>query len=351
MLPDSLKQILKENSRSFYLSLAILPSSLRFSVSLAYLLARIADTIADTEAVPLAQRSTILTQFQNALREEHPIDFLTTLDLANMPAKEAQLLRSTKSALSILKELETSSRILVKKIVHTLTDGMLENLTQFPTTSFQNLYSLSNEKELEHYCYYAAGCVGEFWTEISILKVAKFRNLSQSKMKQWGKSFGEGLQLINILQDLPGDLEEGRCYLPKDLLEHYQVNPEDLKEPAAQLKIKPLLDDLNQLAEQKLMAGISYLESIPTGEIRLRLACAWPLLIGWETLMQLKKHSNLLDVEKRIKIKRKTVYQILVKTLITFSWNKGSRWCFKKYGVKITGGKPFQAPIRVFKNS
>ena len=51
--PALLGGLLRDVSRSFYKTLAILPGSIRPQISLAYLLARTTDTIADTEIVPV----------------------------------------------------------------------------------------------------------------------------------------------------------------------------------------------------------------------------------------------------------------------------------------------------------
>ena len=45
-------EILRSVSRSFYLTLAVLPANVREQVGLAYLLARAADTLADTDLIP-----------------------------------------------------------------------------------------------------------------------------------------------------------------------------------------------------------------------------------------------------------------------------------------------------------
>src|SRR5262245_9545214 len=59
-----LQHILKNVSRSFYLSLRVLPGSVRKQVSLAYLFCRAADTIADTSLFPPCQRLQILRAFR-----------------------------------------------------------------------------------------------------------------------------------------------------------------------------------------------------------------------------------------------------------------------------------------------
>src|SRR5260370_25041858 len=62
---QSLGDLLQATSRSFYLTLRVLPARVRPQIGLAYLLARTTDTIADTEILPLDQRLAAL----QALRE------------------------------------------------------------------------------------------------------------------------------------------------------------------------------------------------------------------------------------------------------------------------------------------
>src|SRR5207249_8227176 len=82
----------------------------------------------------------------------------------------------------------------------------------------EKIVALANAAELDEYTYLVAGCVGEFWTRICFRRVPRFARLEFDTMKSLGRSFGQGLQLVNILRDLPADLRAGRCYLPADEL-------------------------------------------------------------------------------------------------------------------------------------
>src|SRR6185503_12981205 len=64
---DLLGDLLSSVSRTFYLTLRILPSSIRPQIGLAYLLARATDTIADTQAVPLEDRLNVLALYRNRI--------------------------------------------------------------------------------------------------------------------------------------------------------------------------------------------------------------------------------------------------------------------------------------------
>ena len=57
---DLTTALLKSVSRTFYLSLAVLPAAVRPTIGLAYLFARAADTIADTRLIERRARITHL---------------------------------------------------------------------------------------------------------------------------------------------------------------------------------------------------------------------------------------------------------------------------------------------------
>jgi farnesyl-diphosphate farnesyltransferase len=61
--------------------------------------------------------------------------------------------------------------------------------------------------------------------------------------------------------------------------------------------------------------GWAYTLAIPPREWRLRLACAWPLLIGVSTLAMVRSSCRLLDPSVRVKIARAQVYAMLLRSL------------------------------------
>ena len=67
-MAETLNDLLQQTSRSFYLTLRVLPAAVRPQIGLAYLLARTTDTIADTELVPIEQRLDALKRLRNASR-------------------------------------------------------------------------------------------------------------------------------------------------------------------------------------------------------------------------------------------------------------------------------------------
>ena len=140
---------------------------------------------------------------------------------------------------------------------------------------------------------------------------AALRTWNRAVMRRQGVRFGQGLQLTNILRDLPRDIRIGRCYLPADELSALGLRPGDLVDPSTLVKIRPLLADLLRETLSHYDLGWTYTLAHPRREWRLRLACAWPLLIGLGTLARVAESENLLDPALTVKISRRETYRIL----------------------------------------
>ncbi len=163
--------LLKGVSRSFYLTLRVLPAAMRDPVGLAYLLARAADTIADTSLVPPAQRLDLLLSLRDQVNGAPDQGALTrmTVDIAGRQTQsdEKVLLESLGPALAVLSQLDEPDRDAVRDIVTTLTQGMEFDLRTFPDEYSGGIVALQEPAELDRYTYLVAGCVGEFWTTMT----------------------------------------------------------------------------------------------------------------------------------------------------------------------------------------
>ena len=124
------------------------------------------------------------------------------------------------------------------------------------------------------------------------------------------------------LRDQAQDFRIGRCYLPRQDLAALNLTPEALLDPAALQRLRPLLQYLLALTLSHYAEGWAYILAIPPTEIRLRLACAWPLLIGLRTLDRVQQARDLLDPRVTVKISRPAVYGILVRST-ALAWSDG----------------------------
>src|SRR5947199_918573 len=98
-LPDLRGSILASVSRSFYLSIRLLPKKLRDPVSLGYLLARASDTIADTPDIPVALRMEKLELLARAIQGEPPGDSIVDLSATIAPLQKDEAERALIEAL------------------------------------------------------------------------------------------------------------------------------------------------------------------------------------------------------------------------------------------------------------
>ena len=326
--PDLLTDLLKAVSRSFYLTLRVLPGAIRPQIGLAYLLARTTDTIADTEIVPVADRLKALDQLRARILGQRTarLDFsrFTRADTAaSQTAAERVLLDRIEEAIAVLAGLRTEDQERVRGVLTTITSGQELDLRRFgagqtlPNGSTLAVRALATDEKLDDYTYRVAGCVGEFWTKMCRAHLFPRAALDDSFLLANGVRFGKGLQLVNILRDLPKDLRLGRCYLPSNSLAEIGLAPADLLDPAQEPRLRPLYDRYLNLAQAHLAAGWAYTRALPRGCVRVRLACAWPVLIGVKTLDRLRA-GRVLDPVQRIKVSRADVRQIMVRTLVRY---------------------------------
>ena len=202
-------------------------------------------------------------------------------------------------------------------MLSTIVEGMTWDLTTFPGEDAGGLAALETRAELDRYTYMVAGCVGEFWTEVHVAHRPRLARWDLAKMSPLGVRFGKGLQLTNVLRDIPRDLRQGRCYLPSRELALLGLEPRDLLDPATGPALRPLLVELLNVALDHYEAGWQYTFAIPRSEARMRLACAWPLLIGQRTLDILAKTPNWLDPAVVLKVPRLRVYGMVARSLGT----------------------------------
>lgn len=321
-----LGELLKGVSRSFYLTLRVLPSSLRLPVGLAYLLGRAADTIADTALISPELRREFILVFRFQVRGPARLDALRRIeseltDLQNIP-KERDLMTSLPSAFALLEAMPEPDAALVRSVLVTLTLGMEQDLATFPVEASGNVESVEDAATLDRYIYLVAGCVGEFWTGITMAHVRSLQKWDQAAMAQTGIRFGKALQLTNILRDVPNDLKIGRCYLPGTELAQMGLSAQDLLDPDRGKEARPVLVDWIKTAMQHYQGAEDYLLAIPRHSPRLRLAVLWPILIGLATLIQLARNENWLDIAYPSRVSRRWVYMTLALSLPAVVSNK-----------------------------
>jgi len=327
--------LLKGVSRSFYLTLRVLPARMRDPVGLAYLLARAADTIADTALVAPESRLALLLSLRDQVNGNtdgaaSALRIATEMAHHQKHPDERILLESLDPALAVLTQLEPADRQAVRQIVSTLSEGMEFDLRTFPDERADRIVALPDLAALDHYTYMVAGCVGEFWTHMTAVHVPGAINGDLGAMLRSGIRFGKALQMTNVLRDCGKDLRIGRCYLPASLLEQHGLTPQDLLLPDASVRAHALMRSLAAMTLAHFQEAMAYTLAIPRRFVRLRLACLWPILIGMETLLLLVRNEHWLDPARASKMPRREVYRMVVSSL-PMVWSNGLlRSCFAR---------------------
>ncbi len=317
-----LRNLLPKVSRSFYFTLAVLPASVRTQVGLAYLFARAADTITDTDVIAHSKRLTYLKDFQGLFSLD-TIDWQIVQSIQAalvshqaLPA-ERILLERLEDCFRLYLECEPADQVRIRRLMTTLTKGMEMDLKVFQNGTAKHPQPLETPEELDRYIYYVAGCVGEYWTNLMCAHQPTLAHWNIEQMSNVGIHFGKGLQLTNIVKDVAKDLRRGRCYIPASLLKTAGLTANSLLQLESWSAFQPILNQLLQQAMEHLDQGWRYTLTIPRSEIRLRLACMWPILFGGETLKLVQNSPNVLNPNHQVKITRSCVYRIIGLTTIT----------------------------------
>jgi len=302
----------------------VLPRTLREPIGLAYLLARAADTVADTRLIPRPERLRHLETLKRAFVGE-PVD-TAPVAAACAPgqaqAAERRLLERLGETIAHLDGLGDADRREVRRVLANITGGQIADLEQFPGEDAASLTALPTRAALDAYTYMVAGCVGEFWTALHIAHRRALANWDPRPMSAKGVRFGKALQLTNILRDVSSDLRNGRCYLPRDELAALGLTPHDLLDPSRTPGARPLFAQLLAEALGHYDVAWHYTLAIPRREWRMRLACVWPLLIGLATLAALARAPDPLASPAPIKIPRREVRRLLGRSALTVWSNR-----------------------------
>ena len=337
-MAGTINVLLKATSRSFYLTLRVLPARVRPQIGLAYLLARTTDTIADTDIVPLDQRLEALQRLREKIlgRSSVPLNF-DGFAKQQVSSAEKLLLEKAEDSLAALKELSPEDQTLIREVLTTITSGQELDLQRFGGATNEKVIALETAAELDDYTYRVAGCVGEFWTKICRAHLFPQELMDERRFIAHGIRFGKGLQLVNILRDLPADLKKGRCYLPMEKLEPAKLFPEILLSPVNEAKFLPLFRKYLDEAEAHLRAGWIYTNTLPFGQFRVRLACAWPILIGLRTIEKLRA-ANVIELRRRVKVARGEVRGILLRSVLACPFPGAWRRLFPADGKAVDSG-------------
>ena len=326
---DALQAHLLEGvSRTFALTIPQLPSSLAKPVANAYLLCRIVDTIEDEVALSSQQKRQFCQQFDQVVRGEYAAEKLAAelgplLSPTTIPA-EHELVRLIPRVIAITHGFEISQREALSICVATMGKGMAEYQDR------DLRHGVANMAEMDEYCYYVAGVVGEMLTRLFCHyspDIARHRD----EMMKLGVSFGQGLQMTNILKDLWDDQSRNVCWLPRDIFQKHGFDLGSLKPGHSDEKFAKGFRELIGIAHGHLNNALAYTMLIPAHETGLREFCLWAL--GMAVLTLRKINANLYFAKSSdVKITRRAVKATIFTSKLTRRSNLLLRTVFNLAG-------------------
>ncbi|HYV97738.1 MAG TPA: phytoene/squalene synthase family protein [Gemmatimonadaceae bacterium] len=316
-------EILPAVSRTFAISIRLLPGQLGRSVLAAYLLCRIADTIEDDQALPAEQRAAMfdamLAAFTDAARAEA---FVAAAVPVTGDAAHVELVHRAADVFALWRDLPPGSGAHVKKWVEEMVRGMRKIVLEHP-----HGVRLRTLAAYHEYCYYVAGTVGFMLTDLWREHSHAIDDRTYAALQQKARAFGEALQTVNILKDVAHDAErENNIYIPDELLRSHGSSHATMLDPQYETANHAALSTLITLAWKNLDDARDYLLLVPRRALAVRLFCILPLLYAYATLRDLTRSRAMLRPGGNVKISRREVRTLMFAGILSVPSNAAVGW-------------------------
>lgn len=302
--------LLEGVSRTFALTIPQLPKELYAAVANAYLLCRIVDTIEDEISLSPEQKRYFCAEFINIVKtgantETFAVELAPLLSDQTIPA-EHTLIHVLPRVIEITHKFAPTQIDALATCVETMAQGM-------PIYQAQDLSGgLATLADMDRYCYYVAGCVGEMLARLFCHYSPQIAEHREELLKL-SVSFGQGLQMTNILKDIWDDAQRGVCWLPQDIFTETGFDLKTLTPETNDAQFRLGLEHLISIAHEHLHDALVYTQLIPSHETGIRNFCLWALGMAILTLKKVKQHLDFNDSDQ-VKITRNSVKATIITT-------------------------------------
>jgi farnesyl-diphosphate farnesyltransferase len=332
---DYQDRILPHVSRTFALTIPQLPAALRTPVTNAYLLCRIADTIED-EVEPAVAATLVLQQrFVSVVCGREDADLLVREVLPQLSARtlpaERDLVQNMRRVVGITAGFDEPQRIAIQRCL----DIMCHGMHKFQLTA--SLRGLPRSTDLDDYCYYVAGVVGQMLTELFCSYSAEIRQ-HRTELHDLAVSFAQGLQMTNILKDVWEDRSRGACWLPQEVFTPFGIDLERLG-PGPDTRFDAGMRELVGVAHVHLRNALAYTLLIPSKETGIRRFCLWAIGLAVLTLKRIA-HTPGFTSGTQVKVSHAAVGMTQLSTNVAVR----SNWLLERLFDWAAVGVPLAAP-------
>jgi farnesyl-diphosphate farnesyltransferase len=296
-------RILPHVSRTFALTIPQLPPALRTAVTSAYLLCRIADTIEDEPALSAAETLAYLQSFKAAVSgsaESAPLvrELERRLTERTLP-EERDLVSNMERVIRMTRALDERPRAAIERCVELMCYGM---------PHFQHSASvrgLARSSDLDDYCYYVAGVVGEMLTEL-FCDYSPDIAQQRAPLQSLAASFAQGLQMTNILKDVWEDRSRGACWLPQEVFVRHGIDLAHLAPAHYDARFGAGMAELIGVAHAHLRNALAFTLLIPAKETGIRRFCLWAIGLAVLTLRKIYRNPRFTS-GSQVKVSRSAV--------------------------------------------
>jgi len=297
------EHILPFVSRTFALTIPQLPADLSRSVTNAYLLCRVADTIEDEPQIAPPDTLLYMERFSDAVAgvadaQELGTELAGRLSQWTLPA-ERELIMNLARVIRVTRQLPMRQQAAIRRCV----DAMCHGMHQFQRTA--SVRGLDTVADLDSYCYYVAGVVGEMLTELFCSHSLQIEG-QRAALSRLAPSFAQGLQMTNILKDVWEDRSRGACWLPQDVFSRHGVDLSHLSAHSGGAGFAAGMQELVGLAHAHLRDALEFTLLIPTGETGIRRFCLWAIGLAVLTLKRIAANPGFTQ-GSQVKVSRRTV--------------------------------------------
>jgi farnesyl-diphosphate farnesyltransferase len=323
-------QILPHVSRTFALTIPQLPPALSVPVTSAYLLCRIADTIEDEPALSAPETLAFLQRFSAVVGgtgEPAALarDLEHRLSDRTLPT-ERDLVSNMDRVVRVTASLGPTQHAAIKRCVELMCYGM-------PRFQFNaSVKGLPRSSDLDDYCYYVAGVVGEMLTELFCDYSADIAR-RRAALSALAASFAQGLQMTNILKDVWEDRSRGACWLPQDVFTRHGVDLDQVSKESTDVRFSAGITELVSVAHAHLRNALDYTLLIPREEQGIRRFCLWAIGMAILTLRKIA-HNPAFTSGAQVKISRTAVSLTM---LMTNTFIGSDRMLRRLFGIAARG--------------
>lgn len=329
---DYQSAILVHVSRTFALTIPQLPAGLRETVTSAYLLCRIADTIEDEPALAAEDKSRFLRQFSDVVGGlAEPLELAVALAprlSERTLAHERELVRNLSRVTSTVRTMDRREQAAMQRCIEVMCEGM----HYFQRNA--SLRGLNRLADLDSYCYHVAGVVGEMLTDLFCAQVPQLQQHAPA-LRRLAPSFGQGLQMTNILKDMWEDRSRGACWLPREIFERHGLTLEQLTSRQHERGFRDSLRELVGIAHGHLRNALSFTLLIPATQSGIRRFCLWSIGLALLTLQGINDNPRF-TAGAQVKVSRRAV--MMVRTLCDLSAR--SDWLLRRLFAYAARGLP-----------